>query len=202
MGEDEIKEAVNIERDRCARLAKAYANQGEDLEAAIRNGSYVDDQGNVVHGPEGMPRPEGALAAVPKGWYPQTWGFHMANIAWMEALEQGHYSRTDAKWHVERFRTKVANDECARWVEAMKKLGYAGHPGLSVEENLRGFAEKREKEELAILRDIADLAGKWGVAYASFQLDPSPGRRKGLVQIGTDMANALAAYGQFKAEKN
>lgn len=29
--------------------------------------------------------------------------------------------------------------EMARWVDAMKELGFAGHPGLSVKENLRAF---------------------------------------------------------------
>jgi hypothetical protein len=87
-----------------------------------------------------MPEPEGEMAKVPPGWPPQTWGAHLANIAWMKAMDQ-HFSRTDPKWHVERFRTKVALEECERWIQAMKKLGFTPHPGLSVEENLRAFGE-------------------------------------------------------------
>jgi len=152
--------------------------------------------------PEGMPPPEGELAEVPKGWYPQTWGWHLACIEWMKALDHSHYSRTDAKWHVERFRAKVAGEELARWVAALGKLGYTAHPGISPEENLREFAAKRETEELSILRDIADLSGKWGIAYANYQLNPAPDRRAVLSQIARVLAETLAAYSQFKAQKN
>ncbi len=44
-----------------------------------------------------MPEPIGEMAKVPEGWPPQTWGAHLATIKFMEAMGQGHYSRTGAE---------------------------------------------------------------------------------------------------------
>lgn len=99
-------------------------------------------------------------------------------------------------------RTEAANAECARWVEAMKKLGFNGHPGLSIEENLRDFAMARETEELLILRNIARVAGLWGQAYAVLQLDPTPEARRAAAKVAREMVEAMAAYSQFLVEKN
>lgn len=53
-----------------------------------------------------MPEPEGELADVPPGWSPQLWGYHLASIAWMKAMDQ-HYSFTDPKRHVRMLRGRV-----------------------------------------------------------------------------------------------
>lgn len=35
---------------------------------------------------------------------------HLTNCMWMEAMGQGHYSRTDPEWHVEEFRKRVERE--------------------------------------------------------------------------------------------
>ena len=95
-----------------------------------------------------MPPPKGEYAEVPKGWYPQSWGAHLARIEFMKEMGQEHYSRTDPQWHVQNFRTTVANEECDRWAKAMEKLGFRSHPGLSVEENLWDFARWARKNKM------------------------------------------------------
>lgn len=57
-------------------------------------------------------------------------------------------------------------------------------------------------EELKVLRDIARLAGKWGVAMAEFQISKDPARRNRLVNVGRQMSAALAYYKQIQGEKN
>lgn len=57
-----------------------------------------------------MPEPTGEMAKVPEGWPPQTWGAHLANLAWMEAMGRAHFSMTDPKWNVEEFRKAVIAD--------------------------------------------------------------------------------------------
>jgi len=57
-------------------------------------------------------------------------------------------------------------------------------------------------EELKVLRDIARLAGEWGVAMAENQVSPSPARRKRMIEVARQMSLALAYYKQFQGEKN
>lgn len=50
-----------------------------------------------------MPEPTGDYANVPPGWPPQTWGAHLASLAWMAALGQAHYSFTAPERHIRMF---------------------------------------------------------------------------------------------------
>lgn len=58
------------------------------------------------------------------------------------------------------------------------------------------------EEELKVLRDIARLAGEWGIAFANLQVSPSKARRNKAANIGRQMSNALEYYDQFKREQN
>jgi len=59
-----------------------------------------------------------------------------------------------------------------------------------------------DQEELAILREVARLAGEWGVAFAEFQVAPTPERRKKAAKLAREMSEALGVYARFKAERN
>lgn len=58
------------------------------------------------------------------------------------------------------------------------------------------------EKELTILRDIARLAGEWGVAMAESQVAPSPERRKRMIDVARQMSAALQHYKQFQGERN
>ena len=56
------------------------------------------------------------------GWMPELRAAHAARIELMDAMGQGHYSRTDARWHVEHFRKMVTKDLEQQVEEARKIL--------------------------------------------------------------------------------
>lgn len=68
-----------------------------------------------------MPEPTGEMANVPEGWPPQTWGMHLANIAWMNELGQGHHSWTDPKRHVKKYTKKILEDERLRILKILRE---------------------------------------------------------------------------------
>lgn len=58
------------------------------------------------------------------------------------------------------------------------------------------------EEELKVLRDIARLAGEWGIAIAELQVAPTPARRKRAAEVAREMQTALQHYKQFQGEQN
>lgn len=68
-----------------------------------------------------MPEPQGEYAKVPEGWPPQTWGAHLANCNWMNELGQGHYSRTDPKWHIRRYTSRILEDDRRRVIQLLRE---------------------------------------------------------------------------------
>lgn len=70
-----------------------------------------------------MPEPTGEMANVPSGWPPQTWGAHLANINWMKEVGQGHYSRTDPKWHIRKFKERLLEDDRRRVIQILRDAG-------------------------------------------------------------------------------
>lgn len=68
-----------------------------------------------------MPEPTGEYAKVPAGWPPQTWGAHLARCEFMEAMGQGHYSRTDPKWHVKVFRARILKEDRLRILRLLRE---------------------------------------------------------------------------------
>ena len=57
--------------------------------------------------PEKMP-------PCPPNWKLEDWMSHLARIDFIKEMGQGHYSRTDARWHVKRFRENILAEERAR----------------------------------------------------------------------------------------
>jgi len=57
-------------------------------------------------------------------------------------------------------------------------------------------------EELNVLRDIARLAGEWGIALAELQVSPTPARRKRAIEVARHMSAALAYLKQIQGERN
>lgn len=68
-----------------------------------------------------MPEPTGKYAEVPEGWPPQTWGMHLARIEFLEALGHPHYSRTDPKWNVKKFKTQLLQEERHRIIRLLRE---------------------------------------------------------------------------------
>ena len=86
-----------------------------------------------------MPEPTGKYAEVPEGWPPQTWGMHLARIEFMEELGQGHYSRTDAAWHVKRFKARILEEERLRVLRVLREMKVSN---AAVEMQIYPTAEK------------------------------------------------------------
>ena len=70
-----------------------------------------------------MPEPTGEMANVPPGWPPQTWGAHLANLAWMKEMGRGHYSFTSPARHVKRYTQKILEEDRLRILKILREEG-------------------------------------------------------------------------------
>jgi len=68
-----------------------------------------------------MPEPTGEYAKVPPGWPPQTWGAHLASIAWMNELGRGHFSFTSPARHVKAYTKRILEDDRRRILKIMRE---------------------------------------------------------------------------------
>ena len=69
--------------------------------------------------PEKMP-------PCPPNWKLENWTAHLARIDFIKEMGQGHYSRTDARWHVKRFRENLLAEERARVLKLIARQYKAG----------------------------------------------------------------------------
>jgi hypothetical protein len=68
-----------------------------------------------------MPEPTGEYVKVPPGWPPQTWGAHLARIEFLEALGHPHYSRTDPKWNIKKFTSRILKEDRLRILKILRE---------------------------------------------------------------------------------
>jgi hypothetical protein len=57
-------------------------------------------------------------------------------------------------------------------------------------------------EELNVLRNIARLAGEWGIAIAELNVSPNSARRKRAAEVARHMSDALTYLKQIQGERN
>jgi hypothetical protein len=57
-------------------------------------------------------------------------------------------------------------------------------------------------QELEALRDIARLAGEWGIALAELQVKPTEARRKRAIEVARHMSAAISYLKQIQGERN
>jgi hypothetical protein len=97
----------------CKDCLPAYSSNPEpDPEPMCKNPEVA---------PSKMPEPTGEFANVPPGWPPQTWGAHLACIAWMTAMGRGHYSFTEPKRHIKAYTKKILEEERLRVIKILRE---------------------------------------------------------------------------------
>jgi hypothetical protein len=95
----------------CKDCLGAYSEAPEPMCAApVVEAPDEDDKSKVT----------GEYANVPPGWAPQTWGAHLASLAWMKALGREHFSFTSPARHVKAHTKKILEDDRQRIVKILR----------------------------------------------------------------------------------
>ena len=112
----------------------------------------------------------------------------------LQKISQAYKDCQEAEKHYQKgtYQKAEADGKAIHFDELMKGLDVPSAATPSCE----------HAEELQVLRNIARVAGEWGIAMAELNVAPSQSRRNKAANSAREMSNLLGLYKQMQCERN